>query len=114
MSTPIKSKNYNLIGYSGTEIPTFLSDMTDNNDIIDSELKRLSDVVNNAESLADTVNEHTEILKVYGNRIGSLEESVSALQPENIENGGLNYVKIRVGGDATANTKVRLYDVWLS
>ena len=86
MSTPIKSKNYNLIGYSGTEIPTFLSDMTDNNDIIDSELKRLSDVVNNAESLADTVNEHTEILKVYGNRIGDIEESVSALQPENIEN----------------------------
>ena len=86
MSTPIKSKNYNLIGYSGTEIPTFLSDITDNNDIIDSELNRLSDVVNNAESLADTVNEHTEILKVYGNRIGGLEESVSVLQPENIEN----------------------------
>ena len=86
MSTPIKSKNYNLIGYSGTEIPTFLSDITDNNDIIDSELKRLSDVVNNAESLTDTVNEHTEILKVYGNRIGGLEKSVSALQPENIEN----------------------------
>lgn len=86
MSTPIKSKNYNLIGYSGTEIPVFLSDMTDNNAIIDSELKRLSDVVNNAESLADTVNEHTEILKVYGNRISGLEESVSALQPENIEN----------------------------
>ena len=45
MSTPIKSKNYNLIGYSGAEIPTFLSDITHNNDIIDSELKRLSNVV---------------------------------------------------------------------
>ena len=33
MSKPIKSKNYNLIGYSGTEIPAFLSDMTDNNDM---------------------------------------------------------------------------------
>ena len=86
MSTPIKSKNYNLIGYSGTEIPVFLSDMTDNNDIIDSELKRLSDVVNNAKSLADTVNEHTEILETYNTRISSLEESVSVLQPENIEN----------------------------
>ena len=86
MSTPIKSKNYNLIGYSGTEIPTFLYDLNNNNEIIDSELKRLSDVVNNAESLADTVNEHTEILKVYGNRISGLEESVSTLQPENIEN----------------------------
>lgn len=86
MSTTIKSDNYNLIGYSGSEIPAFLSDITNNNDIIDSELKRLSDVVNDAESIADTVNEHTEILKVYGNRIGGLEESVSALQPENIEN----------------------------
>ena len=86
MSTPIKSKNYNLIGYSGTEIPAFLSDITGNNGIIDSELKRLSDVVNNAESLADTVNEHTEILEAYGTKINGLEESVSALQPENIEN----------------------------
>ena len=86
MSTPIKSKNYNLIGYSGTEIPAFLSDMTDNNAIIDSELKRLSDIVNNAESWADTVNEHTEILEAYGTKINGLEKSVSALQPENIEN----------------------------
>ena len=86
MSIPIKSTNYNLIGYSGSEIPTILSDITHNNNIIDSELKRLSNVVNNAESLADTVNEHTEILKVYNSRIDGLEESVSALQPENIEN----------------------------
>lgn len=86
MSTPIKSKNYNLIGYSGSEIPSFLSDITYNNDIIDSELKRLSDIVNNAESLADTVNEHTEIIEAYGTKINELEESVSILQPENIEN----------------------------
>lgn len=86
MSITIKSENYNLIGYSGSEIPPFLSDITDNNDKIDSELKRLSGVVNNAESLADTVNEHSEILKVYGNRINGLEENVSVLQPENIEN----------------------------
>ena len=86
MSTSIKSTNYNLIGYSGSEIPPLLSDITNNNDIIDSELKRLSDVVINAESLADTVNEHTEILGVYNTRISGLEESVSVLQPENIEN----------------------------